>query len=88
VRIENYQQPQWPRATISGAFRIAARTRARWRALGFDLVRSAPSGFCWPVNSKASTDSLPGGYRTLPIDSEAAVAAIAAAVASGFSYRV
>jgi hypothetical protein len=74
-------QPESPRAK-------AERVLARWRSRGFDRVTCYPSGYCCPANSSAGRAELRAGYRALPIDSEEALAAVAASIEGGMSYRV
>jgi hypothetical protein len=65
----------------------ATRIIERWRSRGFDTLLYHPSGYCSPANSHAMRAPLPGGYLAYPLDSEDAVAGLAASIAAGATYR-
>ena len=66
---------------------IALRVIERWRSRGFDTLWCYPSGYCSPANSSATRSAMPEGYCCYPLDSEAALTAVAAAIDAGATYR-
>lgn len=69
-----------------------ARLRAawlieRWRRQGFNAIACYPSGYCRPANSAVVNGLVLESHQAFPIGSEDAVAAVAAAIASGVIYR-
>jgi hypothetical protein len=67
---------------------VAMKLLARWRQQGFDMVLCHPSGYCNPGNSAVLRSKPPEGYCLHAIDTDEALAAVAASVKSGMAYRI
>jgi hypothetical protein len=64
---------------------FAVNVLERWRQEGFDTVGRYPTGYCYPFNSRATPGAVMGN-ELFPIDSPAALEAVAEAIDSGATY--